>query len=138
MKLEITKEWLEKRAALEGDSEIGAGLPTYVPPFIPSEADRYYGAIISKMQAALTYHTSALAERDARIAELEAANERLTAFVRSFKMTCVEGSFYKDCYLHLIEPDSVSFRLGNGSQFSTFIEQLEERRAALAKEKANA
>jgi hypothetical protein len=79
LKLEITKEWLEKRAALEGDSEIGAGLPTYVPPFIPSEADRYYGAIIAKMQAALASHTSSLAEKDARIAELEAALKRAAA-----------------------------------------------------------
>ncbi|MCS4089371.1 hypothetical protein [Rhizobium sp. BK176] len=30
MKLEITKEWFGRRAALEGDHEIGAGRP--VPP----------------------------------------------------------------------------------------------------------
>ena len=51
MKLDITKEWFEQKAAKEGDLEIGAGLPTYVPPFIPSEADRYYGRIITNMQA---------------------------------------------------------------------------------------
>lgn len=58
MKLPIDKEWFEKRAAAEGDLEIGAGLPTYVPPFIPSDADRYYGAVIARLHA--------------RIAELEA------------------------------------------------------------------
>lgn len=51
MNMPIDKEWFEKRAAAEGDLEIGAGLPTYVPPFIPSEADRYYGAVIARLHA---------------------------------------------------------------------------------------
>lgn len=66
----------------------------------------------------------------ARQAEaLQRENAELRAFAASFKLTCVESSFYKDCYLHISEPDSVSFRLGNGSQFSKFIAGLEDRRA---------
>lgn len=66
----------------------------------------------------------------ARKAEaLQRENAELRAFAASFKLTCVESSFYKDCYLHISEPDSVSFRLGNGSQFSKFIAGLEDRRA---------
>lgn len=66
----------------------------------------------------------------ARQAEaLQRENAELRAFASSFKLTCVESSFYKDCYLHISEPDSVSFRLGNGSQFSKFIAGLEDRRA---------
>lgn len=55
----ITKEWLEQKAALEGDSDPTTGTPTYIPGFIESEADRYYSAVISKLQA--------------RIAQLEAS-----------------------------------------------------------------
>lgn len=47
MKLPMDKEWLEKRAALEGNSEIGAGA-TYVPPFIPSDADKFYSKVIGR------------------------------------------------------------------------------------------
>lgn len=66
----------------------------------------------------------------ARQAEaLQRENAELRAFAASFKFTCVEVSFYKDCYLHIIEPDSVSFRLNNGSQFSQFVAKLEDRRA---------
>ncbi len=66
----------------------------------------------------------------ARQAEaLQRENADLRAFAASFKFTCVEVSFYKDCYLHIIEPDSVSFRLNNGSQFSQFVAKLEDRRA---------
>lgn len=66
----------------------------------------------------------------ARQAEaLRRENAELRAFASSFKLTCVESSFYKDCYLHIIEPDSVSFRLNNGSQFSQFVARLEGRRA---------
>lgn len=63
------------------------------------------------------------------IAELKADLAELRAFAASFKLTCVESSFYKDCYIHINEPDAVSFRLGNGSQFSKFIAKLEDRRA---------
>lgn len=66
----------------------------------------------------------------ARQAEaLQRENAELRSFASSFKLTCVESSFYKDCYLHISEPDSVSFRLGNGGQFSKFIAGLEARRA---------
>lgn len=58
--MKITKEWFEKAAAREGDHEIGAGrLPTYIPGFVPSEADRYYNAVIAGLHS--------------RIAELESA-----------------------------------------------------------------
>ena len=66
----------------------------------------------------------------ARQAEaLQRENAELRAFAASFKFTCVDVSFYKDCYLHINDPDSVSFRLNNGSQFSQFIAKLEDRRA---------
>ncbi|NNH67786.1 hypothetical protein [Rhizobium laguerreae] len=77
---------------------------------------------------AVNSHASLTEERD----RLREENARLLAFVRSFKFTCVEDIFYKDCYLNIVEPDSASFRLGNGSQFSLFIGKLEERRAALS------
>ncbi len=51
MKLTIDKEWLRKKAEQEGDLEIGAGSPSYMPPFVPSEADRYYGKIIDGLMA---------------------------------------------------------------------------------------
>ncbi|MCA0338963.1 MAG: hypothetical protein LCH99_04445 [Proteobacteria bacterium] len=63
------------------------------------------------------------------IAELKADLAELRAFAASFKLTCVESSFYKDCYIHINEPDAIGFRLGNGSQFSKFIARLEDRRA---------
>ena len=44
----MTEEWFKKQAAKEGDLEIGAGV-TYVPPFMPSEADRYYGSVMDKL-----------------------------------------------------------------------------------------
>lgn len=51
---------LEKRAAAEGDREIGTGqLPSYIPGFIPSDADRYYNGIVAGLMK--------------RIAELEGA-----------------------------------------------------------------
>lgn len=71
---------------------------------------------------------AALAAKDAELSRLREENEQLSSFVKSFHLTCVESSFYKDCYLHIHEPDSVSFRLGNGSQFSKFIGALEKRR----------
>lgn len=58
MKLEITKEWFEKAAAREGDLDATTGRPEYLPGFVPSAADRYYGGVIAKLTA--------------RIAELEA------------------------------------------------------------------
>jgi hypothetical protein len=42
LNLEISKEWLVQKAALEGDHEIGAGKPDYIPGFVPSAADRHY------------------------------------------------------------------------------------------------
>lgn len=75
----------------------------------------------------------ALAAKDAEIARLREENEELSSFAKSFNMTCVESSFYKDCYLHINEPDSVSFRIGNGSQFSKFVAALEARRIAALK-----
>ncbi|NNH59493.1 hypothetical protein HLI01_22420 [Rhizobium laguerreae] len=85
-------------------------------------------AIALAITAERNSHASLTEERD----RLREENERLLAFVRSFKFTCVEDSFYKDCYLNIVEPYSASFRLGNGSQFSQFIGKLEERRAALS------
>lgn len=47
LELGITKEWFEKRAALEGDHEISAMNPEYLPGFVPSAADRHYAHIAS-------------------------------------------------------------------------------------------
>lgn len=79
-------------------------------------------------EASAALHDAFMEERK-RVEALQRENAELRAFAASFKLTCVESSFYKDCYLHISEPDSVSFRLGNGSQFSKFIAGLEDRRA---------
>lgn len=75
-----------------------------------------------------------LAAENARLKE---EIEELRSFVSSFKLTCVESSFYKDCYLHIVEPNKASFRLGNGSQFSQLIAELEKLRSALADQKGD-
>lgn len=64
MKLDITKEWLEKLAAAEGDEDPTTGKPEYIPGFVPSAADRHYGRIIAAYQA--------------RVSELEAGIKRLS------------------------------------------------------------
>ncbi|MBA4797060.1 MAG: hypothetical protein H2043_06630 [Rhizobiales bacterium] len=53
MKMPIDKDWYEKRAAAEGDHEIGAGKPDYIPGFVPSAADQHYGAVIARYQLAV-------------------------------------------------------------------------------------
>ncbi|WP_062233094.1 hypothetical protein [Aureimonas sp. N4] len=64
-----------------------------------------------------------------------AGDDALRRFAESFKFT-VTDSFYSEAYLTINEPDSVSFRIGNGSQFSKFIATLEaRRRAALSQPK---
>ncbi|HEY9155560.1 MAG TPA: hypothetical protein VIM69_10535 [Opitutaceae bacterium] len=60
LNLNIDKDWFEKHAALEGDLEIGAGVPDYLPGFAPSAADAYYNRVIERLMA--------------RIRELEAAH----------------------------------------------------------------
>ena len=92
MNSDITKEWLEKRAALEGDSEISAGIPTYVPPFIPSDADRYYSAVIGQYQSAIDAHLQ-------RIAELESDNAKAFDALKGL--------------VHLI--DAVKYQVGLGN-----------------------
>ncbi|MFK0330875.1 hypothetical protein ACIQUB_07105 [Rhizobium sp. NPDC090275] len=76
MKLPITKEWLEKRAALENGHEISAGKPDYVPGFVPSAADRHYSMLIEIY--------------DARIAELQATIDRLRSD-RGYVIGCIDG-----------------------------------------------
>lgn len=49
MNMNLTKEWFEKMTALEGELEIGAGVPDYLPGFIPSDADKHYGALVEKL-----------------------------------------------------------------------------------------
>lgn len=53
----------------------------------------------------------------------------LRSYAESFHFT-VTDSFYSDAYIGIHEPDSITFRLGNGSQFSKHIAKLEERRKA--------
>jgi hypothetical protein len=74
--LNITKEWIAEKAALEGDGEIGAGVPAYIPPFIPSAADKYYSAVIEQYQ-------SSVAGLTARIIELEEENAKLREALKS-------------------------------------------------------
>lgn len=61
MKMPIDKEWYEKHAAAEGDHEIGAGKPDYIPGFVPSAADQHYGGVIARYQLAIAKLT---VERD--------------------------------------------------------------------------
>lgn len=55
------------------------------------------------------------------------AAEELLKFAESFHFT-VTDSFYKDAYLGIHEPDSVTIRLVNNSLESAHIAKLEERR----------
>ena len=79
----------------------------------------------------------ALEDADWRlIIDALSAQEKLAeavAFANSFRFSVAENSFYKDAYLHIIDPDSVHFRLGTGSQFSKFLSALEDRRAVVSK-----
>ena len=75
----------------------------------------------------------ARAERaEADLAKAREEVERLRGFVSSFAFSVNQGSFYKDAYLNLISPDSVTIRLANKSDGSAWIAKLEDaRRAAL-------
>ena len=118
------------RLFVVGPSEVVHGLDGICEP--DRMNDRMFGEDNSNMLYIAACNPVAMREilALARQAEaLQRENAELRAFAASFKLTCVESSFYKDCYLHISEPDSVSFRLGNGSQFSKFIAGLEDRRA---------
>lgn len=62
-------------------------------------------------------------------AKVEAA-DKLAEVVRSFRLTCVADSFYKDCYLHFVAPHSLSMRVPVGSDKAHIVADLEARRVS--------
>lgn len=50
MKMPPDPEWYAEKAKLEDGCDVSAGLPPYIPGFVPSDADRFYNGIVVKMQ----------------------------------------------------------------------------------------
>jgi hypothetical protein len=90
--------------------------------------------------AATDYNALAAEVRAQRetIAGLTARLEAMTKVLGSFKFSCNEASFYKDCALEFISPHSALFRLPITSDKAFLVAGLEARRlAALSGEAPN-
>lgn len=64
MKMPTDPNWYVKKAKLEDGCDVSAGLPPYIPGFVPSDADRHYERVIAKYQARLGWQTMETAPRD--------------------------------------------------------------------------
>lgn len=90
MKMPPDPEWYAEKAKLEDGQEISAGLPSYVPPFIPSEADRYYSGVIAKLMRTIETSGREIIEQQEDLSEAYTKIARLEGSIES-ALRCLEG-----------------------------------------------
>jgi hypothetical protein len=112
----------------------GAGLARFQKEY-PGHSFSSVEAMPIAMPSALAAEVRAQRET---IAGLTARLEAMTKVLGSFKFSCNEASFYKDCALEFISPHSALFRLPITSDKAFLVAGLEARRlAALSGEAPN-
>lgn len=90
MKMPTDPKWYAEKAELENGCDVSAGLPPYIPAFVPSEADIHYNGAIAKLLRTIEASGREIIELQEELSEANSKIARLRGSIEE-ALRCLDG-----------------------------------------------